>query len=129
MYNAYNVVNQRAVQKLYSIRDSKRIQQNNKRNVALNQLPFFILSKGNQMKRLEIVPNGGLGFGRARTTSKENRTHNQRKTIKGNKKPLDKKILIQLPQGTDIEIRPSGKHPFFYHDCRQYEFNLGKAFS
>ena len=31
----------------------------------------------------------------------------------------------KLPEGTEIEIRPSRTNPFFFHDCCQYDFNLG----
>ena len=57
----YVIISYRAVQKLYSMRDSKTIRNDkNKREVTLNQLPFFFLASGKELKRLEIINNGGV---------------------------------------------------------------------
>ena len=115
----------RAVQKLYSIRDSMRIVSSARgRDVALHQLPFFYLTTnkngngGEGMERLEIVPNGGIGHG--------NRPRGSRRVLRGTKSPHEMRILYSLPQGKEITLRPFGdQHPFLLKANREYEFNLG----
>ena len=111
----------RAVRKLYFIRDSKRIVTSVRGgDVALNQLPFFFLTIQKGIERLEIVPNGGLGFNK-------NRSRSKRRILKGTKSPQEMRILYNLPQGKEIGIRPFGdKSPFLLRDNREYEFELGK---
>ena len=112
----------RAVQRLYSIRDSKRIVSARGGEVALNQLPFFFLTIMQGIQRLEIVPNGGIGF-----NSGFNRNRSRRRILKGTKSPQEMRILYNLPQGKEIGIRPFGeRNPFLLRDNREYEFELGK---
>ena len=88
--------------------------------MALNQLPFFFLTIQKGIERLEIVPNGGLGFNK-------NRSRSKRRILKGTKSPQEMRILYNLPQGKEIGIRPFGdKSPFLLRDNREYEFELGK---
>ena len=109
----------RAVQKLYSIRDSMRIVSNARgRDLALHQLPFFFLTTKMNVGRLEIVPNGGIGHG--------NRPRGSRRVLRGTKSPHEMRILYSLPQGKEITLRPFGEHhPFLLKANREYEFNLG----
>ena len=88
--------------------------------MALNQLPFFFLTILKGMERLEIVPNGGIGYNK-------NRSRRRRRFLKGTKSPQEMRILYNLPQGKEIGIRPFGdKSPFLLRDNREYEFELGK---
>ena len=110
----------RAVQRLYSIRDSKRIVSARGGEVTLNQLPFFFLTSMKGMQRLEIVPNGGIVSGFYKNRSR-------RRILKGTKSPQEMRILYNLPQGKEIGIRPFGaRNPFLLRDNREYEFELGK---
>ena len=86
--------------------------------MTLNQLPFFILTIKKGIRRLEVVPRGGIEFNRNRSRS--------RKILKGTKSPQEMRLLYNLPQGKEIGIRPFGdKNPFLLRDNREYEFELG----
>ena len=87
--------------------------------MTLNQLPFFFLTIIKGIKRLEIVPFGGIGFNRNKSRC--------RRILKGTKSPQEMRLLYTLPQGKEIGIRPFGeRNPFLLRDNRDYEFELGK---
>ena len=111
----------RAVQKLYSIRDSKTLfNKNNQREVSLLQLPFFFLASGQRLSRLEIVNNGGNSF----SNKKRSR---RRKKLRGFQGPQEPRIVYKLPQkATEIALRPMSSGMFMRWST-EYEFDLGNC--
>ena len=111
----------RAIQKLYSIRDSKTLfNKNNQREVSLLQLPFFFLASGQRLSRLEIVNNGGNSF----SNKKRSR---RRKKLRGFQGPQEPRIVYKLPQkATEIALRPMSSGMFMRWST-EYEFDLGNC--
>ena len=116
----------RSVQKLAHFNNMKSIFDNkNNMEVRPLHLPFFFLSRGLGIKRLEVVPNGGIGkflndvYCPARGQNP--------KTLLGCKSySEDKRISFKFPEGKEIGIKPI--NPPFLRDGSEFEFNLGLLF-
>ena len=98
----------------------------NKNNIEVRptHLPLFFLARGHGMRKLEVVPNGGIGkFYEEYYAIGGHR----RKCLSGYKSSSHtKKITYKFPGGKEIDIKPI--NPPFLRDSSKFEFDLGLIF-
>ena len=95
-----------------------------KKEIVPLQQPFFFLSKGQGLQKLEIIPDGGNKW------FSFNDPFSKRKLLSGKRSAKrENRIIFQLPKGKEIDIRPH--NPYLLRkssDASNFEFELGLIF-
>ena len=87
------------------------------------QRPFYFLAKESGFKRLDRVPDGGIGY-------KYGQLSKVRKTLYGKiSGSNDKRITYQLPKGKQVDIRPQHHRWLQASNVREVSFELGFTFA
>ena len=87
-----------AIQKMKIIQEKRTLYLKQERSPQ--QRPFYFLAKGSGFSRLDIVPNGGIGY-------KFGTTKKSRKVLLGKKSHKnDRRITYTFPRGQELEIHP-----------------------
>jgi len=96
----------------------------NKNNVEVRptHLPLFFLAVGQGMRKLEVVPNGGVG----KFYEEFYESRRRRVSLLGFKSSSDhSRITYRLPEGKEIDIKPINPPFHILRDCSEFEFHLG----
>ena len=114
------------IQQLKRIQEQKSISftENNIRyGKTPYQRPFYFLAKESGFKRLDRVPDGGIGY-------KYGQWSKVRKTLYGKiSGSNDKRITYQLPKGKQVDIRPQHHRWLQASNVREVSFELGFTFA